>query len=145
MPATEVTTPEYPYLLNTGRTLYQFNAGTMTMRTQNTILEPTDMLSISPTDASRLGILDNDEVVIESRYGKACIRVAFDSSVRDGELFSTFTDPRVFINRVTGNQYDSVTFTPQYKVTAVKIIPLHLAAKKQDHTGGKSHKDKMGT
>src|SRR6266511_2675445 len=31
----ETESPEYPFLLITGRTLYQFNAGTMTMRTPN--------------------------------------------------------------------------------------------------------------
>ena len=30
----ETTSPEFPFLLITGRTLYQFNAGTMTMRTR---------------------------------------------------------------------------------------------------------------
>jgi len=29
----ETTSPEFPLLLMTGRTLYQFNVGTMTMRT----------------------------------------------------------------------------------------------------------------
>ena len=29
----ETTSPEFPFLLMTGRTLYQFNVGTMTMRT----------------------------------------------------------------------------------------------------------------
>ena len=40
-------TPEFPFLLTTGRTLYQFNAGTMTMRTPNSVLRPTDLLEIS--------------------------------------------------------------------------------------------------
>src|SRR6185437_11154729 len=53
-PTKEVPSEEFPFLLMTGRTLYQFNAGTMTMRTANSELRATDLLDISPQDAGRL-------------------------------------------------------------------------------------------
>jgi formate dehydrogenase major subunit len=45
-PTKELTTDEFPFLLTTGRTLHQFNAGTMTMRTPNRKLRPTDLLMV---------------------------------------------------------------------------------------------------
>ena len=47
----EVTPAAFPFLLITGRSLYQFNAGTMTMRTPNAELRPNDTLDIAPADA----------------------------------------------------------------------------------------------
>lgn len=52
LPTLERVSDEYPFLLTTGRSLYQFNAGTMTMRTRNAVLRPMDLLAISPIDAN---------------------------------------------------------------------------------------------
>ena len=54
---TEVADSEYPFTLITGRTLYQFNAGTMTSRTANNLLRPHDCLDISAEDAASIGIV----------------------------------------------------------------------------------------
>src|SRR4030095_7294730 len=69
----ETTAGEFPFLLTTGRTLYQFNAGTMTMRTPNAKLRITDTLDIHPTDAARLNLSDGDRVRVRSRHGEAAI------------------------------------------------------------------------
>ena len=61
-PTEETTNPEYPFLLTTGRTLHQFNAGTMTGRTANTVLRPTDLLEMAPADAARLALHDGEQV-----------------------------------------------------------------------------------
>ncbi|MCX6866693.1 MAG: molybdopterin-dependent oxidoreductase, partial [Verrucomicrobia bacterium] len=58
----ETVIGEFPFLLTTGRALYQFGAGTMTMRTPNTVFRPADLLDISPADAQRLGLHDGDRV-----------------------------------------------------------------------------------
>jgi formate dehydrogenase major subunit len=55
----ETVTEEFPFLLITGRILHQFNAGTMTMRTQNTVFRTTDALDIAPRDAERLALAAN--------------------------------------------------------------------------------------
>ncbi|MFI5384618.1 MAG: formate dehydrogenase subunit alpha [Fimbriimonadales bacterium] len=120
-PTLEVTTEEFPFLLNTGRTLYQFNAGTMTERTPNIVLRPTDTLDISPDDAGRLGIESGQPVKMTSRYGSATLPARVDDRVRNGELFTTFHDPKVFTNRVTSNYRDSVVGAGEYKVTAVRL------------------------
>lgn len=120
-PTLEATNEEFPFLLNTGRTLYQFNAGTMTSRTGNSVLRPTDTLDISPLDAGRLGIETGQSVRMTSRYGSATLPARVDAGIREGELFTTFHDPRVFTNRVTSNYRDSVVGAGEYKVTAVQI------------------------
>ncbi len=120
-PTPEVTNDAYPFLLSTGRNLYQFNAGTMTMRSVNAQLRPSDMVEISLADAERLGIVQGDEVRMRSRTGEATLRAHLSASVKPGELFATFHDPRVFLNRLTSSQRDRFVQTPEYKVTAVKL------------------------
>lgn len=120
-PTTETANEEFPFLLTTGRTLYQFNAGTMTGRTPNATLRPTDTLDIAPADAARLKLGDADRVRIRSRHGEATIPVRVDPRVKPGELFATFHAAEVFLNHLTSPHRDRVVLTPEYKVVAVNI------------------------
>ena len=120
-PSAEGLTPEFPFLLNTGRTLYQFNAGTMTMRTPNAELRPRDTLDLAPADAKRLGLHDGDLVRVRSRRGAAELPVRISPAVKAGELFATFHSAQTSLNRVTSAERDNVTATPEYKVTAVSV------------------------
>jgi formate dehydrogenase major subunit len=117
----ERTTERYPFLLITGRSLYQFNAGTMTGRTRNNELRPVDVLDISPADAIAAGVRDGDRVRVVSEYGVAELPARFSAAVVPGQLFATFHTKEVFLNAVTGPNRDRVVGTPEYKVTAVRI------------------------
>ena len=123
-PTSETIDSRFPFVLNTGRGLYQFNAGTMTMRTANSEIHPTDLLEISVEDARRLGVADGSPLRVTSRYGEAVLPAAVTTRVRTGELFATFSDPSTFLNRLTGPQHDPRTHTPQYKLTAVRLEPV---------------------
>jgi formate dehydrogenase major subunit len=117
----ETASPEFPFLLTTGRTLYQFNAGTMTMRTPNIQLRSTDTLNISADDAVRLDLRDGERVRVRSRYGEVLAPIRIKQSVKPGELFATFHTSDVFLNRLVGPGRDDIVHTPEYKVVAVQI------------------------
>ena len=121
---TEITNEEFPLLLVTGRTLYHFNAGTMTMRTENTKLRATDYLDISAIDAERFALKEGEQMRVISRHGEAVLPLKINASVKPGELFTTFHNPAIFLNHVTSQQRDGYVGAPEYKVTAVKIEPL---------------------
>ncbi|HEY5619408.1 MAG TPA: formate dehydrogenase subunit alpha [Vicinamibacterales bacterium] len=123
-PTPEASSDEYPFRLMTGRSLYQFNAGTMTRRTKNEELRPADLIDVSPEDAKRLDLHDRDVVRVMSRYGSALLPVQVNSSIQPGQLFATFQTREVFLNALTGPHRDGVTGTPEYKVTAVRIEPV---------------------
>ncbi|MGD9590504.1 MAG: formate dehydrogenase subunit alpha [Pyrinomonadaceae bacterium] len=120
-PTPEKASEEFPFLLTTGRTLYHFNAGTMTMRTPNRELLATDELMISPADAERLGVSNGQPLVIKSEYGEAELPARITAKVREGELFATFHDPSVMLNYATGKVRDRFTLAPEFKVTAVRV------------------------
>lgn len=117
----EITSDEFPFVLITGRSLYQFNAGTMTMRTRNRRLRPADVVDISPEDADRLGLRDGETVALRSRHGVAVLPVRRNPAVKPQDLFATFHCADAFLNRVLGPDCDPITHTPQYKRTAVSI------------------------
>ena len=123
-PTKEATSEDFPFLLTTGRVLEQFNAGTMTMRTPNVNLRPTDSLMVSLADSAILGISAGDHVRMRSRYGEAVLPVELTDKVKTGELFASFHDPKVFLNYATGPTRDRFTLAPEFKVTAVSIEKL---------------------
>jgi formate dehydrogenase major subunit len=120
-PTPEKISEEFPFLLTTGRVLEHFNAGTMTMRTPNRNLRPTDRLMISPEDCDALGLTNGDTVLLKSAHGEAIIPVEISHKVRHGELFASFHDPAIFLNYATGPTRDRFTLAPEYKVTAVRL------------------------
>ena len=123
-PTPEQVDADYPLLLNTGRSLYSFNAGTMTGRTFNTKLRPRDLLDIRPDDAALLGVSEGEMVRVVSRYGSVEMPIHFDSGLRSKELYATFHSPATFLNRLTGSVRDKVVGSPEYKVTSVRIEKL---------------------
>jgi formate dehydrogenase major subunit len=120
-PTDETQTAEFPFLLTTGRTLYQFNAGTMTQRTRNAELRESDTLDIAPRDAAQLDLHDGDRVRVRSRHGEAVLPVRVSDAVKPGELFATFHTVEVFLNKLTSGQRDHIVQTPEYKVVAVAV------------------------
>ena len=127
-PTSEQVCDEYPFLLITGRSLYQFNAGTMTNRSSTAQFQPKDSVQVAPEDAQRLGIVEGQPVRLCSRYGEIAINARVTDAVKVGELFATFQSPEVFVNRLTSRNRDRFVQTPEYKVTAVRIesvVPTH--------------------
>lgn len=126
-PTTEQTTPEFPFLLVTGRELYHFNAGTMTYRTPNKIIHPSDVLYLNPDDAVSLGLNTGDKARLTSSHGETSLPVAIDIGVKKGEAFSTFNNNKIFINKITSSLRDNYVLTPEYKITAVHIEKITCA------------------
>jgi len=120
-PTREQVSALYPLILITGRELYHFNAGTMTYRTPNKDILNTDFLHIHPHDAYHIGLEENELANIVSIYGETALPVVIDPSVRKGELFATFNNKDVFINKVTSPLNDNYVQTPEYKITAVRV------------------------
>jgi formate dehydrogenase major subunit len=123
-PSREAVDEEYPFLLNTGRGLFHFNAATMTGRTRNRNLHPDDRLELHPSDAAGLGVVEGDPVQVRSRHGAFTLRAQLTERVRPGEPFATFQAVGAYVNRATGSGVDGVTGTPEYKVTAVALRKL---------------------
>ncbi len=111
-------------MLTTGRSLFHFNAGTMTGRSAVGGLRPANRVEISPEDADRLGVAEDELVRMRSRWGSAIAHAHRDASVKPGEVYASFHAQEVELNRLTGNGRDCATMTPEYKRTAVCLEKL---------------------
>lgn len=120
-PSGEQVSEEFPLLLNTGRSLYHFNASTMTGRSRNQEIEPMDLVYVHPLDASRLKLTQGAKVAVRSRHGEFLGTAAISDVVSPGQLFTTFHNVKAMVNRVTGSGRDPITHTPEFKVTAASI------------------------
>ena len=125
-PGPEVVSADYPFQLTTGRCLYHFNAGTMTGRTPNRELRPSDLLDMSPDDARENGFRDGEQVRVVSRHGSAVLPLHLTETIAPGQLFATFHVPDLRVNALTGPHRDPVAGTPQYKLTAVRVERLAI-------------------
>jgi formate dehydrogenase major subunit len=124
VPTPERTTDQYPLLLTTGRILTQYNVGTHTRRTANTLWHPEDVLEINPQDAAARGLKDEDWARITSRFGQTKLRVKLSERVNPGVVYTTFHHPQSRVNALTSDLSDWATNCPEYKVTAVEVVRI---------------------
>ena len=124
VPTDERSTRKFPLLLTTGRILSQYNVGTATRRTANTVWHPEDVLEIHPHDAEVRGIANGDGVLLQSRKGAITLHAQVSDRVPEGVVYTTFHHPENAANVVTTEFSDWATNCPEYKVTAVEVQPV---------------------
>ena len=125
VPTEERSTARFPLLLTTGRILSQYNVGTQTRRTANQQWHEADLLEIHPHDAELRGIRAGDRVRVMSRSGATELRADITDRVAPGVVYTTFHHPDTQINVVTTDNSDWATNCPEYKVTAVQVLPTN--------------------
>ena len=124
IPTTEKVTQKFPLILTTGRILSQYNVGAQTRRTENVQWHSEDVLEIHPHDAEDRGIDDGQFVSIESRVGRTVLRATVTERVQPGVVYTTFHFPESGANVITTDNSDWATNCPEYKVTAVQVMPV---------------------
>ena len=111
-------------MLVTGRRLEHYNAGTMTRRTGNLELLPSDWLELHPDDAARLWVSDGDLVSVRSPFGRIELAARVTERIEPGHVFTAFHFPEVRTNLLIGPSADVNTSCPEYKVVAVDVRPV---------------------
>jgi formate dehydrogenase major subunit len=131
----EKITRMYPLLLTTGRILSQYNVGAQTRRTENNQWHSEDRLEIHPHDAQERGIKDGDWVGIKSRAGETVLRATVTERVQPSVVYTTFHFPESGANVITTDNSDWATNCPEFKVTAVQVMPvMQPSAWQQDYS-----------
>ena len=113
---------EYPLYLTTGRLLYQYHTGTMSMRTGGlNEIAPEAFVEISPQDARKLEVEEGSRVNIDSRRGTIQARIKISRKAVSGTVFIPFHYAQAAANRLTNAALDPISGIPEYKVCAVKV------------------------
>jgi len=120
--AAEMTDKEYPFILSTGRTLYNYNVGNMTQKSKAIRQkESKNFVEIHDSDAAKLGLANGDQLTVSTRRGRMTVKAAVSDKVRPGVLWMPFHFVDQPTNVLTNDAFDNITRTAEYKVCAAQI------------------------
>ena len=115
---------DFPIRLTTGRRLDSYNTGVQTAGYRSP-LRRGESLDMSPEDAERLGLDEDERVRVVSRRGSVEAPIRIDSGLRPGLTFMTlhFSDD-VATNLLTVDATDPKSGTAEFKATAIRVEKL---------------------
>ena len=124
-PSNELPDEEYPFILTTGRILYQYNAAAMTSRSEGLkMIAGEGFIEINYKDAQALGISNGERINVISRRGKIQATARVGRKVSQGETWMPFHFPDSPVNTLTNAALDDFARIPEYKVCAVNISKI---------------------
>jgi predicted molibdopterin-dependent oxidoreductase YjgC len=114
---------DYPFLLTTGRTLFQYHTGTMTRKIKSIDIKSHEaFIEINPEDAKRLAIKNNATVKVTSRRGSITLKALVTARPATGVVFIPFHFKEAAANVLTScTALDPIARIPSFKVSAVRI------------------------
>jgi assimilatory nitrate reductase catalytic subunit len=122
-PFPEQPNREYPFVLNTGRTVEHWHTRTKTREVPILDrLSPESWLEMNPRDARGLGLRSHDRVDVVSRRG--CVRgveLRLTEITAPGQVFMPFHYFETNANDVTQSAFDPISREPNYKQCAVRV------------------------
>jgi len=125
VPQNEKTSADYPFLLNTGRILYQFHSCTISRRNKAlTDFANQSYALMHPEDAMKLDFENGERVKILSRQGEINTILTVSEEVLPGELFMPFHYSESPVNRLTRDELDPYSKIAPFKLTACRVIKL---------------------
>ena len=124
LPAKELPSPDYPFVLNTGRLLEHWHTGSMTRRSfALDAIAPQAEVYLSPDDAAELGLDDGGMARVSSRRGTIVLAVRVSHREARGNCFIPFHFREAAANLLTIDEIDPVGKIPEFKFCAVRIEP----------------------
>jgi formate dehydrogenase alpha subunit len=122
IPPAELPDEDYPLYLTTGRVLYQYHTGTMTMKSEGlNRLAPECFVEISPKDAESYELQPGDLIKVASRRGEITAKTVISEKAVEGTIFIPFHYAAAAANELTHAALDPTAKIPEYKVSAVRI------------------------
>ena len=122
-PYPEQPNDEFPFVLNTGRTVEHWHTRTKTGKVP--ILErlsPNAWVEMNPRDARGLRLKPQDRVDVISRRGRVRgIELRVTETVAPGQLFVPFHYAEANANEVTQSAFDPFSREPNYKQSAARV------------------------
>ncbi len=119
-PPAEAPDAEYPFILTTGRSFMQYNAGTMSRRTRAGRAEPENYVQISKSDAERVGIHDGDRVRVATRRGELAVRAKI-TEIAPGVIWMPMHYAESPTNLLTNDAIDPICGITEVKGCAARV------------------------
>ncbi len=124
IPPAELPSEEYPYVLNTGRSLQHWHTGSMTRRAKALdAIHPEARCEIHPEDLEALGIADGAYVRLTTRRNDIRVKALASRRTSKGSVFIPFSYREAAANLLTTDELDPVGKIPSFKYAAVRVEP----------------------
>ncbi len=137
-PFPEQPNRDFPFVLNTGRTVEHWHTRTKTG--QVPILErmsPNAWLEMNTRDAQSLRLKPHDRVDVISRRGRVKnLELRVTEIVAPGHVFMPFHFVETNANQVTQSSFDPISREPNYKQCAVRVESSCVQAQGRAKNGG---------
>ncbi len=118
----DVRTKQYPFILTTRRSPYQFLGGEATNNSPTLMkLEKASCVLINANDAKALKLKNMDLVNISSRVSSITANIVIDNLIPPKIVVTNIHCKGLLVNKLFDSSFDEETFTPNYKVVAVNI------------------------
>ena len=135
-PPVDELSEEFPIRLTTGRRLDSFNTGVQS-GLYSSPLRRKEAVCVSPEDAERVGVTEDERVLVSSRRGKVEAPVHVDHTLRPGLAFMTLHFPDdVDTNALTIDAWDPKSGTAEFKASAIRIDRIEQPAQAAGGGGG---------
>ena len=120
--AADTVDEDYPFILTTGRKLYQYHTRTMTGKTGglNYFLNE-ELMEINPRDAQALELTAGDMVKVTSRRGSVETKIQITDRVPPGVVCMSFHFEESPVNVLTDPAVCNMSVVSGLKVSAVRI------------------------
>ena len=122
-PFPEQPNEEFPFVLNTGRTVEHWHTRTKTAKVAILHhLSPNAWLEMNPRDAQALKLHPHTHVDIVSKRGRTSgVELRITEIIAPGQVFMPFHFAETNVNEVTQSAFDPFSREPNYKQCAVRI------------------------
>ena len=122
-PMPEPVNDEFPFILNTGRTVEHWHTRTKTGNVPLLqTMSPRAWLEMNPMDADRLGLRSHDTVKIASRRSTVeGVELRVTGIIGPGQVFMPFHFAETNANLVTIDAFDPLSRQPNFKQCAVRV------------------------
>ncbi|MGP2543761.1 formate dehydrogenase subunit alpha [Yersinia sp. 2541 StPb PI] len=119
----ELVDEQYPLVLCTVREVGHYSCRSMTGNCSalQTLADEPGYVQISPQDADKMRLQDQQLVWVESRRGKVITRVSVSERINVGAVYMTYQWWIGACNELTLDHLDPISKTPEYKYCAVKL------------------------
>jgi formate dehydrogenase major subunit len=124
MPAKELPSEDFPFVLNTGRLLEHWHTGSMTRRSYALdTISPQAQVYLHPEDAAEMGVGEGDFVRVSSQRGSIEIAARISHRETRGSCFIPFHFREAAANLLTTDEIDPFGKIPEFKFCAVRVEP----------------------
>lgn len=122
-PFPEQPSAEFPFVLNTGRTVEHWHTrtktGAISILQQ---LSPRAWLEMNPSDSRRLNLKPHDRVEVISARGRVSrVELRVTEIIAAGQVFLPFHFAETNANQVTQSAFDPISREPNFKQCAVRV------------------------